>query len=142
MTVAVKSKHDEADIRKQWLEVLMNLYPLYPIHNKRNYQRALDVAGELIGKELDVTSSKYLEVLTMLIERYERKHFDMETNDLTPVDILKYLCSENDLSASDLGRILGDRTLGSKVLNGQRELSKTHIAILSERFSVDPSLFF
>lgn len=128
-------------MRKKWIK-LMDMYPLYPIHNKNDYHQALSAADKLIGKDLDSTTGRYLEVLTLLIERYEQKHFDIETDGLTPQGILKYLCSENDLSASDLGRILGDRSLGSKILNGQRDLSKSHITTLSRRFSVNPSLFF
>ena len=142
MSVAVKSKNDKEHIRDKWIEVLMDMYPLYPIHNKNDYRKALSAADTLVGKDLDTIASRYLEVLTLLIERYEREHFDIEMNNLNPRDVLKYLCSENDLSASDLGRILGDRSLGSKVLNGQRGLSKSHISILSEHFSVDSSLFF
>lgn len=129
-------------MRKRWIKVLIDMYPLYPIQNEKDYQKALSAANTLIGKDLDVIARRYLEVLTMLIEHYEQKHFDIETSDLTTIEILKYLCSENDLSASDLGRIFGDRTLGSKVLNGQRDLSKSHIAKLSKYFSVNPGLFF
>jgi HTH-type transcriptional regulator/antitoxin HigA len=142
MTVAVKSEENKTKMRKKWIEVLMSLYPLYPIHNKKDYHRAVDAAGTLVGKNLNSIANKYLEVLTILIERYEKERYDIETGDITPRDVLEYLCSENNLSASDLGRILGDRSLGSKILNGQRDLSKSHIAKLSEHFSVDPSLFF
>jgi len=131
-----------ADMRKKWIKVLMDMYPLYPIQNKNDYQKALSAADELIGKDLDVIASRYLEVLTILIENYEQKRFAIQTGDLKPRDILKYLCSENDLSASDLGRILGDRSLGSKILNGQRDLSKSHITTLSKHFSVNPNVFF
>jgi len=48
---------------------------------------------------------------------------------------------ENNMSGSDLGRLLGNRTLGSALLSGKRKLSKTHIKILAERFRVDASLF-
>jgi antitoxin component HigA of HigAB toxin-antitoxin module len=44
------------------------------------------------------------------------------------------------MTASDLGELLGNRSLGSKVLRGERELSKTHLRILAERFKVDAGL--
>lgn len=45
------------------------------------------------------------------------------------------------MNASDLGKLLGDRSLGSRILNGQRGLSKNHIRILAGHFSVSPALF-
>ena len=45
------------------------------------------------------------------------------------------------MTASDLGRMLGDRSLGSRVLNGRRRLSKEHIKILCGRFKVSADLF-
>jgi antitoxin component HigA of HigAB toxin-antitoxin module len=48
---------------------------------------------------------------------------------------------QNDMTASDLGKLLGNRSLGSKILRGERELSKQHFRILTERFKVDAGLF-
>ena len=46
------------------------------------------------------------------------------------------------VGASDLGRLLGEpRSLGSKLLTGERVLSKTHIRILAKRFGVRGDLF-
>jgi len=45
------------------------------------------------------------------------------------------------MNASQLGELLGNRSLGSKILTGKRELSKSHIGTLSKRFNVDPGLF-
>jgi antitoxin component HigA of HigAB toxin-antitoxin module len=41
---------------------------------------------------------------------------------------------------SDLGRLLGDRSLRPKILNGQRALSKAHIKILAKHFKVSPAV--
>jgi hypothetical protein len=41
------------------------------------------------------------------------------------------------MTDSDLGRLLGDRVLGSKILRGERTLSKDHIRKLRERFKVN-----
>jgi antitoxin component HigA of HigAB toxin-antitoxin module len=57
------------------------------------------------------------------------------------LDLLKFLLEENSMNASDLGRLLGNRQLGSAVLRGNRQLSKTHIRKLCERFRVSADLF-
>lgn len=47
---------------------------------------------------------------------------------------------DRGLTASDLGRLLGERSLGPKVLNGDRALSKAHIKILAKHFRVSPAV--
>lgn len=46
------------------------------------------------------------------------------------------------MKPAHLGRLLGNRSLASQILNGKRGLSKTHIRILADRFHVAPGLFF
>ena len=54
---------------------------------------------------------------------------------------LRFLVEENGLTGRELGRILGDETLGNRVLRGERELSKAHIRKLADHFGVSPALF-
>jgi hypothetical protein len=48
---------------------------------------------------------------------------------------------QNGMNASALGELLGNRSLGSKILREERELSKEHIRKLCERFAVSADLF-
>ncbi len=75
-----------------------------------------------------------------MIGDYESRVCQIEVTS-NPVENLKFLLEENEMTASDLGRMLGDRSLGSRLLNGVRSLSKNHIRVLSERFKVSPALF-
>jgi antitoxin component HigA of HigAB toxin-antitoxin module len=45
------------------------------------------------------------------------------------------------MNESDLGRLLGERSLGHKILKGDRQLSKAHIRRLSDYFKVDAGAF-
>ncbi|MFI5381812.1 MAG: hypothetical protein ACHRHE_21145, partial [Tepidisphaerales bacterium] len=56
------------------------------------------------------------------------------------IDVLKELLDERGLSPSDLGRILGSRTLGSAILRRQRQLSKSHILTLTRYFGASADL--
>jgi antitoxin component HigA of HigAB toxin-antitoxin module len=49
---------------------------------------------------------------------------------------------ENGMKPIDLGKLLGNRSLASQILHGIRGMSKTHIRLLSQRFKVEPGLFF
>jgi len=113
---------------------------LRPIHSKSGYNKALKVASDLASRtELTREQAEYLEVLTENIKAYESKRFVAREH--SPLEILKFLVSENGMNGSDLGRVLGLRTLGAKILNGERGLSKTHIRKLANYFSVEPGLF-
>ena len=58
-----------------------------------------------------------------------------------PVCILKLLMEQHALGVSDLPEI-GTKSLISRILSGQRQLTKDHITILSKRFNISPALFF
>jgi HTH-type transcriptional regulator/antitoxin HigA len=58
------------------------------------------------------------------------------------LSLLKHLVKENDLSAADLSRLLGtDRSLGVKILHGERNLTLDHIRKLAARFHVPAQVF-
>jgi antitoxin component HigA of HigAB toxin-antitoxin module len=46
---------------------------------------------------------------------------------------------EHGMNESDLGRLLGDRSLGRRILTGERGLSKKHIRALAEHFALNPA---
>ncbi len=124
-----------------FLDLQERFFMLCPIHKKSDYQKAFNVATELASKDnLTSEQADYLEILTIIIADYEEKHIKMSKH--SPQEILKFLVEENQMSGSDLGRVLGSRTLGPALLRGERTLSKTHIKKLAEYFSVSPALFF
>ncbi len=135
-----KTRTGDRRLPESWLGLLRDFYPLYPIHTGKDYTRALESADRLIGRKLTSLQSRYVESLTLLIEEYESAHYAIDES-WTPLEALKFLIAENDMNASDLGKILGDRSLGSTILNGRRSLSKNHIRILAQHFSVSPALF-
>ncbi len=113
--------------------------PLAPITTKTQYKKALGIAAGLAGVgSLPRAVAQYLEVLSRNIELYERSRFP---TDHDPIGNLRFLLGENGLTASDLGRMLGHRELGSKILKRQRRLTVAHIRKLSNRFGVSPATF-
>jgi len=129
-----------ASIPTNWKSLVTKLY-LHPIHTRGDYNRAVQMARKLAARtDLNKDQIAYLEILSLLIEDYESKHFEIDTTQ-DPIETLKFLLEANGLNSSDLGRILGQRQLGSKILKGKRQLSKEHIKKLAEYFSVEPGLF-
>jgi HTH-type transcriptional regulator/antitoxin HigA len=136
---AMKAKKDK--IPTKWQDLASKLYLLRPIRTNGDYNRAVHIADMLAGRtDLNRDQADYFESLSTLIEAYENEHDNFDTEQ-EPLEALKFLLDANGLSGSDLGRLLGYRELGSKILNGARKLSKQHIKILAKHFSVEPGLF-
>jgi antitoxin component HigA of HigAB toxin-antitoxin module len=128
-------------IPTDWNGLVAKFYLLKPIHTKGDYNRAMHIIEILAGRtDLNKDQEAYLESLSILVEAYENEHFEIEPKS-SPLETLTFLLEENGLTGSDLGRILGQRQLGSKILRGERDLSKAHIKTLADYFSVDPGLF-
>ena len=124
-------------------ETLNGLFPLRPIRDDidlANAQEVADTLAVLPAPSKDQTD--YLETLSTLIEKYEQEHGEFDDDDATSViDVVRFLMEGREMSASDLGRLLGNRELGAAILRGDRQLSKAHILKLAQHFAVSPALF-
>jgi len=124
-------------------EELNRVLPLRPIDDDVSLENAQEMADVLaLLRHRTVDQEDYLETLSTLIEKYEDEHHQIETSDLDPIETLKFLMEQNKINSSQLGEILGQRQLGSKVLTGTRGLSKSHIVKLAGHFKVSPAVFF
>lgn len=121
---------------------LVRLHPPCAVRDKAAFENAQEMIDALTSlPKLSRGQGEYLDTLTILLEAYEDEHHPIDASKLGPLDVLRHLMEEHDMSASDLGRLLGERSLGPKVLNGQRDLSKSHIRKLADRFKVSTDLF-
>ena len=123
---------------------LIDHFPLRPLRSERDYDAAVTVLDTLAVRpegSLDPGEQDYLDTLTMLVEAYDREHYDLDTEQRDPLTMLKYLMQESGMTQADLGRLLGNRALASLILNWHRHLSKSHIRKLADHFKVSPALF-
>ena len=98
-------------------------------------------SAELVGHELNTDQEDYLEALSVLVEAYEAARLPGLPR-CRGIDLLKHLLDENGLSAADLGRVLNiDRSLGVRLLNGERNLTLEHMKKLAARFKLPLEVF-
>jgi HTH-type transcriptional regulator/antitoxin HigA len=110
------------------------------IHGEKDYRTYLARAEELLDKKGRSTAeNRYLELLSVLIERYEQEHDPIVAPD--PLEALKELMASNGMTQSALARLLGSSGITSEILSGKRSLSKTHIRKLAQTFNVSTDLF-
>lgn len=104
-------------------------------------ERYISVLLELEKKSrLTAKEKEFAELLTVLIETYEEKHYPIRA--ASPVEVLAELMDANDLKQKDLAPMLGSESVVSEILRGKRELNKGHIQRLSKHFGVSPAVFF
>ena len=119
---------------------LVHRFPLKTIKDDDGHARACDMVSELMGRELDAGAADYLDALLVLVSKYEDEHHAIDER-LSPQEALRALMEFNQLSQADIGRIIGSESAVSMFLKGTRELSKSQIKKLAERFKVDAAIF-
>jgi HTH-type transcriptional regulator / antitoxin HigA len=122
---------------------LVKRFPLVPIRSAGHLRDAFKVLDELSVIDEDRLTrgqADYLSVLTDLVEKYEDRHDPVHGVFEDGVAALEYLLDQHDMTASDLGRLLGNRQLGSAIVRRQRQLSKEHVLKLADHFKVSTDL--
>ena len=111
------------------------------IHDEEQNEAYIKILEALVGKEnLTPAEDKFAELLALLIEDFESKHYQL--GDSGPLDVIRHLMEENGLRQKDLVDVFGTESIVSEVLNGKRTLTADHIKRLGVRFSVSPAVFF
>ena len=102
---------------------------LRPIKTKREYQAALKEVEALWDAPGNSKEADRLEVLVLLIEAYEARHYPIPDPD--PIDFLHHVMEARGLTRKDLESYIGSRARVAEVLNRVRPLSLDMIRRLS-----------
>jgi HTH-type transcriptional regulator/antitoxin HigA len=129
------------DIPKTY-DQLLTLHALRPVHNDVELEQATEIIDMLAGHDLNTDQTDYLDALSTLVEAYENAHHPLDDPGICGLDALRALLDEHGMGAADLARLLGmHRSMGSKLLKGERTLTARHLKMLSEQFKVSADLF-
>ncbi len=137
---AIKNAKDKLPGR---FEDLVGLMPPQALMDDVHYASTVEMIDRLMASgKLTKGQELYMETLVQLVLAYEARHHAIDTTGLSGIDALRRLLVGNDMSASDLARLLGvHASMGSKILNGDRSLTVEHLRKLADRFKVRPELF-
>jgi HTH-type transcriptional regulator/antitoxin HigA len=103
---------------------------LKPIRTKTEYKAALREIEGLMDAAAGSPEADKLEVLAMLVEQYEAKHYPIPAPD--PIDFLHYAMEARGLTRKDLEPYIGSRGRVAEVLNRVRPLTLAMIRSLSD----------
>lgn len=109
------------------------------IRSDEELEQALDRMLVLmrLNPSLGSPESDEMEVLGVLIERYEDEHYPMD--DADPIEVIKFMMDQQNLKKKDLIPYIGSASKVTEVLNGTRNLSLSMIRRLSEGLGIPAS---
>ena len=128
-------------VRSEYVSLLTSALPTV-IRSEAENERYIARLEELDrrGNRMSAAERRMAELLTLLIEDFEEKHYALKATG--PVEVLNELMLANSLKQKDLVDVFGTPSIVSEVLHGKRQLTTEHIRRLSRRFHISPEVFF
>jgi HTH-type transcriptional regulator/antitoxin HigA len=105
-----------------------------PIRTKTDYRDALKQIESLMTAKANSPEGDRLDVLTTLVEAYERIHFPMDLPDA--VEAIKFRMEQSGLTVKDLEPVIGRKNRVYEVLTRRRTLTLRMIEGLHTKFGI------
>jgi HTH-type transcriptional regulator/antitoxin HigA len=109
---------------------------LKPIRNEEEYDEALREIEPFFDSEPepDTPEGNHFEILAMLIEDYEAKHWPVDAPD--PVEAIRYRMEQSDLKPKDLAPMIGNMNRVYEILGHKRPLTLRMIRRLNRELHI------
>ena len=106
------------------------------LKTEKDYDKALNRIDELmeLNPKLGTKESDELEILALLVEKYEELNWNIETPD--PIEAIKYRMEEMNLKQKDLIPYVGNKSKVSELLNRKISLSLSMVRNLSQALHI------
>jgi HTH-type transcriptional regulator / antitoxin HigA len=110
------------------------------IHNDRELATYTEALFQLTALEDPSPSeAEAIELLTLLVERYEQAHYSVPAADA--VSVVRFLIEQQGLTQRDLIPQFGSESAVSMFLAAQRKLTLEQVRRLSARFKLPADVF-
>ena len=107
---------------------------LKPIKSEQDYETALERLEVIFDALPGTEESDELEILGMLIEKYEKEHYPMDLPD--PIEAIKFRMEQMGYTQNDLAEMIGLKSRASEILNRKRKLSLEMIRTLTQKLHI------
>jgi HTH-type transcriptional regulator / antitoxin HigA len=109
------------------------------LKTEQEYNEACERIYSLINSsesaiESDSSEGEEIELLSLLVEKYEQEHHQMETPN--PIEAIKFRMEQMNLKQADIAPLFGGKTRVSEVLNGKRTLTLKMITLLNRYLGI------
>ena len=98
---------------------------IHPIRTPDDHEKAIVRIAQIMTASPGTPEEDELDILTTLVDAYERKHFPMDAPD--PITAIRFRMEQQGLTRKDLEPFLGSRARVSEVLSGKRRLNLTMV---------------
>ncbi len=105
-----------------------------PIKTKKDYNEAMERFEVLFDAKKGTPAGDELEVLSILIEKYEDDHFPIGLPD--PIEAIKFRMEQMGYNQVDLAKVVGLKSRASEILNRKRKLSLDMIRQLHDKLHI------
>jgi HTH-type transcriptional regulator / antitoxin HigA len=109
-----------------------------PIKTETDYAQALKRLETIFSAEIGTAESDEADVLGLLIDEYEKKHYPIVAPD--PIEAIKIRMEEMQLKQIDLVNEIGGKSRVSEILNRKRKLTVEMIRKLTARLNLSAEL--
>ena len=111
-----------------------------PIKTQEDYNTTLSQIESLMDAKPNTLQMDELEVLTTLVEAYERQHYAIDAPD--PIEAIKFRMEQEGLKQKDLVSIVGSKSRVSEILNKKRKLTIEMIRNLHKQLHIPVESLF
>ena len=84
--------------------------------------------------EPDSSEGEKIELLSLLIEKYEQEHYPIDAP--SPIEAIKFRMEQMNLKQTDIAPLFGGKTRVSEVLRGKRPLTLKMITLLNRYLGI------
>jgi HTH-type transcriptional regulator/antitoxin HigA len=105
-----------------------------PIKNDEDLNKAFERLEIIFDSEPETKEGDELEVLSLLIEDYENKHYPIGLPD--PIEAIKYRMEQMGMKQKELGEIIGFKSRASEILNKKRKLTLRMIRKINQKMQI------
>jgi HTH-type transcriptional regulator/antitoxin HigA len=114
------------------MQIKYEIMTIKPIKTKKDYQAAMNRLDVIFDAKPGTLTGDELEILTMLIEKYEDEHVQIDYPD--PIEAIKFRMEQMGYTQNDLAKVVGLKSRASELLNKKRKLTldmirKLHISL-------------
>lgn len=111
---------------------------ILPLKTNKDYENALKRMELLFDAPAGTPESDEADILALVIDDYEKKHFPIEAPD--PIEAIKIRMEEMHLKQSDLINEIGGKSRVSEILNRKRKLTVDMIRNLTSRLNLSANI--
>jgi len=105
-----------------------------PIKTKKDYQLALARLELIFDAKKNSKEGDELEILSMLIEKYEDEHFPIGFPD--PIEAIKFRMEQLGYTQTDLAKVVGLKSRASEILNKKRKLTLEMVRLIHNSMNI------